>query len=167
MGRAINNQIETPLTMPQVIQATEAHCAELAPKLREVDVREIAATNPTLTPLEVLRKSVEVSEAFAVVDSEGCLAVFGLRNLGNRVGVPWMLCSDRFFEKHSRKFIKQCKYYVNYMASGYRYLFNQISVENLVCQRWLTWLGFTIHTDEVLDINGTPFYKFDVGHIHV
>jgi hypothetical protein len=148
--------------MVQVLKATPEHAEQLAPILRAIDVSEVKATNPSLTPKEVLMESLRLTKrAYAVVDEGRCLAMFGVTPLENNVGVPWLLSSDRFFELHSDKFARQCRKYLKEMSEGYHYLFNFIAVDNSKCQRWLSWLGFHIHTETVIEFNGKPFYKFD------
>jgi hypothetical protein len=140
--------------------ATKQDCQELHPRLRAEDIREMLATNPDGDTLEMLYESLEVSaRSFAVMDDTGCIAIFGVRSyLGN--GIPWMLASDNLFKNFSRQFIKQCKFYANRLVQDYEYSYNYIATTNVITQRWLTWLGFTINTAETVNYGGVDFHPF-------
>lgn len=144
--------------------ATLKDCEELAPRLREIDVKEIRAiAGAEGSPYGGLRSSVEHSEkTFAVIgDREQCIAIFGVGRVNDEGGVPWMLCSEELFEQHSRQFRKQCAVYSYELTKGYKWLCNYVAKENTKAIRWLTWLGFTVdhHKEHTFgDLIFLPFW---------
>ena len=147
--------------MVQVIEAKEAHCEALASRMRVIDRRELLATCPNHTPQEVLLKSLELSmKAFSVEEDSKIIAMFGVTKSSPKIGIPWLLASDEFFENHSWKFMRQCKEYFEVLIGSFDYLFNFVAVENTKAIRWLEWLGFTIERATLVHLNGLDFYKF-------
>ena len=149
--------------MVTIVESNHHHCAELAPIMREMDQKECGATNPGVSLEEVLTKCVDGStRSYSVVDSEdGCLAIFGVRDVENNEGVPWLLASDLFFTKYRRRFIKEAPEFLKILLGTNDHLFNYVSVENKVSQRWLQSLGFKISTTISVHLNGLDFYPFD------
>lgn len=148
--------------MIKVIPAELHHCEELAPILREMDIKELEASMPLFNTYQQLTICFNLSdETYAVVDEEiGCIAIFGVRDVGDSVGVPWMLSSKYFMDNHSKRFLKECGEYLSKISKPFTYLYNYISVENKVCIRWLEWLGFTVSKDKEYFVGDTPFYLF-------
>lgn len=145
-----------------ILEATAEHCTALAPNLREMDQIECRAVSPGYSNEEILKRcALEATRSYAVVDSEdGCLAIFGVRELGAGVAIPWMLASDLFFTKYKRRFIREAPEFVQKLLGDNHYLCNYISRDNHVCIRWLSSLGFTVDTDKVIDVNGVDFHPF-------
>jgi hypothetical protein len=148
--------------MIKVIPAERVHCDQLAPILREMDKFELSASMPIYNTYQQLITCYKISDStFSVMDDElGCIAMFGVRESSGSVGVPWMLSSSYFMDNHSRRFMKECRFYLENMTKMYSRLFNYISTENYVCIRWLEWLGFTIHKDRSFYVGDKPFYLF-------
>lgn len=148
--------------MVQVIKPTLGLAIDLANNLRPMDLLELSATNPDKTPKEILELSIQISSYCYAIEEDGkCLGMFGVVPIGDSIGVPWMLSTDKFFELHTLKFMRQCKKYFKDMSWGFGYLANYIAVENTKCQQWLKWLGFTIHEGDVIYHENVPFYMFD------
>ena len=141
--------------------ATHADCLDLTTRIRDEDLREILATHPKELPDVALQISLDLSyKSFAVMeDGVGCIAIFGTCKtaLG---GVPWMIASDILFERSHRKFIRNCKDYVKELTEDFAYSYNQVAVTNVKAHRWLSWMGFTIHTTQTNIVNGVQFYPF-------
>ena len=140
---------------------TLQHCDELSPRLRQHDLEELLASRPGLAPEVILKECVQVSaKTFSVISEEvGCVAIFGVRTSGDQ-GIPWMLSSEYLFEKAPRRFIRECRYYVEELTKDYSHSFNWVSVSNLKAQAWLEWLGFTVNRGNPITHNGVTFYPF-------
>lgn len=149
--------------MVEVVKAELHHCEELAPRLREIDVKEIRVVDQVTPLVDLLKLCVSsASKAFAVVDDQGCLAVFGVRDMNNKSGIPWFLSSPIFFTKYYRRFIKETPQFLDELWGDKTYLFNYISKDNKTSRRWLTKLGFTVHIDKPLRLkDDNIFYYFD------
>lgn len=149
---------------PIVIKADYQHCIELAPNIRNIDSLEMHASNTLeLSNEDLLKVYLELSsDSYAVIYRGKCLAIFGVKR-EDLVAIPWMIMTDDFINKHSRVFLKECKDYLNKLLEGCKYSFNFISVDNTKSQRWLEWLGFTIHKDRTMLIRGVNFCLFDKG----
>lgn len=148
--------------MIKVIPAVREHCKQLAPILREMDKHELSCTMPYLNTYQQLTTCYKLSNStFSIVDDNlGCIAMFGIREYSETVGIPWMLSSSHFMDNHSRRFARECGQYVKEMEAPFKKLFNYISIENHVCIRWLEWLGFTVHKDRLYHVGESPFYLF-------
>jgi hypothetical protein len=148
--------------MVEVITATKKHAEQLAPKLRDIDVREIKVANPKESVKSLLKMCVESStDTWAIVDNKSCVALFGIRDMENNSGIPWMLSSPEFFTKYYRRFIKETPDWLEKLWGNKTYLFNYISKDNSTSIKWLTKLGFTIHSEKPIEFNNEVFYYFD------
>lgn len=148
--------------MVEVVTAKKKHAEQLAPKLRDIDVREIKVANPDTSVKELLRMCVEGStDTWAIVDNKSCIALFGIRDMENNSGIPWMLSSPEFFTKYYRRFIKETPDYLEKLWGTKTYLFNYISKDNSTSIKWLTKLGFTIYSEKPIEFNNEVFYYFD------
>ena len=95
--------------MVQIIKPTTEHTKDLAPRLRPEDIIEITVASPELELEEILNLCIETStDSYAVVDEEdGCVAIFGVRDMDQDSGIPWFLSCDLFFTKYKKRFIKE------------------------------------------------------------
>lgn len=143
---------------PYVRDAVYEDTASLAPRLRAEDVTELYyATGKT--PLQVLRKSYELSnKCWAVIYKEKVIALFGVSDAG-KVGVPWMLASDEL-KDIKKSFLRECKDYVARMGEGHDLLTNYVWVGNEIHIQWLKWLGFTFLDPIEYGFAKKPFMQF-------
>ena len=135
----------------------------LAPKLREIDCREVRAMSRQ-EPAEALRRSLEVSSTARAAVIEGQVGLmWGIGRLGGFlgfVGSPWMLSSDIIERPDvAREFIRRSRPQARELEAGFRRLENWVHVENAAAIRWLKWLGFSFSAEPAL-INGEAFYHF-------
>ncbi len=88
------------------------------------------------------------------------VGVFGVvEHQGN--GIIWMVASDLLVtKKHSKKFIRQTKTWVNKLNDKYPLLFNVVDKSNEVHIRWLKWSGFTFIKEKPWGAFGFPFIEF-------
>ena len=148
--------------MVQIITPTKEHTKDLAPRLRPEDIIEITVASPELELEEILNLCVETStDAYAVVDKDdGCVAIFGVRDMDKDSGIPWFLSCELFFSKYKRRFIKEGPEYLKKLFGSKKHLYNYVSKDNTRSQRWLQSLGFTIHKQEI-NFKDVVFYAFD------
>lgn len=148
--------------MVQIIKPTTEHTKDLAPRLRPEDITEITVASPDLELEEILNLCVESStDSYAVVDEEdGCVAIFGVRDMDQNSGIPWFLSCDLFFTKYKKRFIKEGPEYLKKLFGSKKHLYNYVSKENTRSQKWLQSLGFTIHKQEI-KFKDVVFYAFD------
>ena len=148
--------------MVQIITPTKEHTKDLAPRLRPQDIIEITVASPELELEEILNLCVETStDSYAVVDEDdGCVAIFGVRDMDKDSGIPWFLSCDLFFTKYKKRFIKEGPEFLKKLFGSKKHLYNYVSQDNTRSQRWLQSLGFTIHKQEI-KFKDVVFYAFD------
>lgn len=148
--------------MVQIITPTKEHTKDLAPRLRPEDIIEITVASPELELEEILNLCVETStDSYAVVDEDdGCVAIFGVRDMDKDSGIPWFLSCDLFFTKYKKRFIKEGPEFLKKLFGSKKHLYNYVSQDNTRSQRWLQSLGFTIHKQEI-KFKDVVFYAFD------
>ena len=148
--------------MVQILTPTTEHTKDLAPRLRPEDITEITVASPELELEEILNLCVDTSTySRAVVDDEdGCVAIYGVRDMDKDSGIPWFLSCDLFFTKYKKRFIKEGPEYLKKLFGSKNHLYNYVSQDNTRSQRWLQSLGFTIHKQEI-KFKDVVFYAFD------
>ena len=147
----------------KVIQATEEHCKQLAPVLREHELEEVSVVAPEKSTEQILKDCIDISEtAYAVVtDKDDCVAMFGVSAVSEDAGVPWMLASELFFTKYKKRFIKETPNYLDLLWGKRKHLYNYVSAKNKLSQDWLKHLGFTVHEDKPIKVKDIEFYTFE------
>ncbi len=128
----------------RVVPAVAAHVAELAPRLRGADRREIRAAFGR--PAEaILRAGFRNSRrCWTVLASRRPVAMFGVgRRPQPRVGTAWLLASEEF-GRFRGQLRREGPYWVEVLMAGHDVLANFVMAENRVAIRWLTWLGFEL-----------------------
>ncbi len=140
-------------------KARLADALDLAPRLREMDLRELRAVTDD-APAEVLSRDIAGSDfAWAAVIGGRCHALFGVTSFPATpgVGIPWFLSSD-IAVKFRREWLEVAPRYLDAMHAKYRTLTNAVHQENAVSIRWLRRMGFQL--TEPLQIRGEPFIVF-------
>ena len=150
-----------------VIEPTNEHCKQLAPRLRPHEIEEVTVNHPDKTIEEILLLCLEISsESYCIYDDElGCIALFGVTVVDDESGIPWMLSSQEFFTTYKRRFIKETPDYLDKLFGKRKHLYNYVSAKNKLSQRWLKHLGFTIHKDKRVKFKNVLFYPFDIKRI--
>ena len=148
--------------MVQIITPTKAHTKDLAPRLRPEDIIEITVASPELELEEILNLCVDTSTytRAVVYDEDGCVAIYGVRDMDKDSGIPWFLSCDLFFTKYKKRFIKEGPEYLKKLFGSKKHLYNYVSQDNTRSQRWLQSLGFTIYKQEI-KFKDVVFYAFD------
>lgn len=141
----------------EVVPATEEHCREMLPNMRQEDIDEIYAA-AGIGPEEALMTTFRTStSSWAGLVDGAVFCVFGVcpGNLLAREGVPWLLGTPAI-RKHAKVFLSRDMAYVRAMLEVYNLLENYVDVRNAVSIGWLKRLGFKF--DEPV-----PYGKF--GHL--
>jgi len=140
-------------------KATEKDVQELSEKMREADAIEVMASNG-LTPLEALTQGFELSESLAIIHKDELIGMFGVAKIGDDIGSPWMLGSDKIPEI-KKDLLTQALDWVVETNKQYPLLVNYVDARNKVAIRWLKYLGFNFVRK--IPYHGTgrvPFYEF-------
>lgn len=135
-------------------------CHYLAKRLRKADLKDVAAAG--LDPLESLIRGYVYSKdcrTIALPDGRPA-AMFGVATFqvdDLKVGSIWLLGTDELIE-HRWKFLRESKYWLKHMSSGFDLLCNSVHKDNEEHIKWIRWLGFTFlrHTE----CHGEPVIEF-------
>lgn len=137
------------------------HIAPIAENMREVDKREVWASDRQ-TPLEALILSFQHAELAWTCFVDGSPAfMWGVSVPGGMMsftGIPWLLGTEAL-RSVSVEFLKQSVPYVELMQERFPRLENYVHTGNRLSIRWLRWCGFVL-ADERTEINGEAFFKF-------
>ena len=126
----------------EVVPAKIEHAYQLAPHMKQADREEVKAASG-LEPLEVLLKSLELSEkAYTImVAGSEVIALGGLVHLTQEVGIPWALTSDKIV-LYPKQFCSITKELIKGFHKSYPLLTNFCDARNTTTIRWLKWCGF-------------------------
>lgn len=128
----------------RVVPAVAAHVGELAPRLREVDRREIRAAFGR--PAEAILGAGfrNARRCWTVLAGRRPVAMFGVgRRPQPRVGTAWLLASEEF-GRFRGQLRREGPYWAGILMAGHDVLANFVLAENRLAIRWLTWLGFEL-----------------------
>lgn len=75
---------------------------------------------------------------------------------------PWMVGTDDLV-RYQVPFLRRCCYYVNIMQASFPYLHNWVDERNVVAQRWLKWMGFSVEGPKPFGPFGDDFRHFKLG----
>lgn len=128
----------------EIVPATHAHAAELAPRMRRADVEELADLGHA--PLAALEQSIDASRHAYTASFDGrILCMFGVapRSLLSDEAFPWLLAAPEMV-RHAITLQKVSKPFITRARKEFIWLHNYVSPRNVVAIRWLRWLGFSI-----------------------
>jgi hypothetical protein len=153
-----------PVSEVEIRPARLEDAEELAPKLRDADLREIQASVHD-KPLALLQKGIKLSEpCFAVVDGlDRVIALFGVvpDTEDEDVGLIWMLASDELVD-HQTRFIRESRVWIEELQGRFPVLWNFVDARNDVHIRWLLWCGFSlVQRIESYGVEKRPFLRFE------
>lgn len=134
----------------------------LAARLRSADLEEIRAGS-TASPLDVLRRSAELSEpSCSIIGNSGHVAgMFGIVEEGS-FGRVWLLGSEELVTRPLvKQFLKECPQYLSVMARPYERIGNIVLAANVVHVRWLKFMGFTFTGNTQRGYRGDEFLEFE------
>lgn len=141
--------------------ATMEDAAELAPRLRTADRREVMASHGH-RGLQALQSSLDRSElAWAVRHDGELLSLHGVVRVSilGGTGSPWLLGS-RSLVNHKRALMEISRAHVQGWRERYDFLENWVDAGNALSIRWLRWLGFTLEPAAPYGRFGRPFHRF-------
>ncbi|VWC40595.1 hypothetical protein BLA6993_07027 [Burkholderia lata] len=148
----------------EIVPATVEHAIAMAPRAREVEVRELR-DSAGLSVLDVLIGELARSaSAWSwVVDGE-VACMFGLvtptRISGN--AFPWFL-SSHLVDRHAHAFARASRLLLPELLERHPRLIGMVDARYALSVRWLTWLGARIGEPEPWGVVGAPFRKFEIG----
>lgn len=143
-------------------QAVGADAFNLAPRLRPLDLREIAGMSGQ-RPVDALQRCIRLSDApqTIVVDALP-VALFGVAPLPSGVGgAPWFLCSPEVSQVRLR-LIREGRAWVEKMAEKYGILQNYCLQEHEESLTFLDSLDFTF--TRVVSFHDLNWVEFERRH---
>lgn len=148
--------------------ATHAHVAFLAPRLRDADLRELAAVRGRPDARAALLDGLNSPDPTytALVDGEP-VCMFGTApSAFPEAGQVWLLGTDRL-RQLSSIFLRQSRPWVSRLHARYPVLANCCDKRNDVHIRWLRWCGFTfIREHATFGVARVPFLEFvRISHV--
>ena len=134
------------MTVYAIVEAGPQHVAEMAVNMRHADREEAYAQTGAHPAFGVGASYGSATIAWAGLVDGQVACVFGVSpadEIDGKVGHPWMIGSP-LVEKHQKRFLRECREYVDAMLGLYPVLENYVDVRNTTAIRWLRWLGFDI-----------------------
>lgn len=142
----------------EIVPATLALAAEMAPRLRTPDLEEVTASHGQ-TAMDVLSSSLGLSlEAWALLIDGTPAAIWGVQPICRpaRVGLVWMLGTESI-SSHRLLFWKLCRREVERLMREWSVLFNWIDARYGASLRWAERLGFLVDEPRPYGRSGAPF----------
>lgn len=129
-------------------------------RLRQTDVHEIYASHHR-TPEEALTMCVEKTIFAATIENGRPAGIFGINteNILGRSATIWMLSTDDL-DKIGVRFLKNSRWFVDYMLEYYPFLENYVHEKNVKSIEWLKFLGAIIEDKQPYGIDGELFHHF-------
>lgn len=113
---------------------------DLATNMRDGDLAEVVASGRSDVFSGVFL-SVKQSIAYAVIDDDKVLAMFGVVPVRFEQGhMIWLLGTHRL-ERYKKRFVRQSKDILEEWQRDYGVLYNFVHEDNRQTVRWLKWLG--------------------------
>lgn len=144
-----------------IIKALPEHIPIIAVKSRQQDLDEFWAANYT-NSTDAMRLGIKHSkEAWTgVIDGEP-VCMFGVvqNSLLFSIGAPWFIGGSGL-EKHPMTFLFRCREAVSGMAERFGKLENHVDARHKQAQKWLRFMGFTLHEKQPFGVLQLPFYRF-------
>lgn len=155
--------------MPKITytRVTPSDIHFVATHMRTPDIEEVWATGEYDLE-EALGESVSASGWSATVSCDGepvaiCGVVDSKIPYGEgTIGIPWLLGTNGLYRNAARYLIESKE--IGYaMLDRHPKLANRVHAKNEASIRWLEWMGFTVHEEEVAnEITGEPFRSFTI-----
>ena len=145
----------------RLVPAIESHVADLAPRLRDADRREVRAAFGRPADAILATGFRNARRCWTVVAGRRPVAMFGVgRRPQPRVGTAWLLASDELGRFHGQ-LRREGPYWADVLMVGHDVLANFVLVENRLAIRWLTWLGFELLVlHRGAGLGGEDFWEF-------
>lgn len=104
------------------------------------------------------------SAAHALVIGGELVSIFGEVDMGEGVGVPWMI-STTALDRHRRAFLTRCDRQIASMRERYKLLINYTDARYTKALAWMQWMGFHMHPAIPYGVNQEPFHPFTLRGI--
>lgn len=137
--------------------------AAIAANMRRGDIDEAAASG-ACGPHAAILRSIRVSHdvyAGLVDDNPACLFGLGIGDQLAGVARPWLLGTP-LIDRHRIAFLRNNRDVVEMWSRHWRVLENWVDARNVVAQRWLAWLGFTLDEAAPFGPFKYPFHRFEM-----
>lgn len=127
---------------------------------KESDLYEICAKN-----IDEVSEKFELyyhisNEIWFIKNEMGIIGIYGLREENAKIGIPWML-SVEIPTSSKSDFLRVSHRICNEWKRKYEILYNYTAVQNDISHKWLSFLGFKILKQDIVEYqNGRQFYKF-------
>ncbi len=145
--------------IPVIVPAEAAFAADLAPRLRDADVAELAANGRA--PLEALTRCLGLSSlAFGIVAAGRPIALYGFAPVSETTACPWLLAADELSTVHRSWLLRNTQRIVKSGDHIWSHHRNRVDARNTVHVRWLSWAGFTLEAPEPFGPFSLPFRAF-------
>jgi len=148
-----------------VVPATFDHAAQMAPRMRLSDRREIWASGMR-TPLKVLMASLRAAPAWCGTADGVPVCMYGIVPAAAHVGVPWLLGTDDL-PRYAVPFLRGSRLYIDRARREFQLLTNYIDARNETSIAWVRWLGFSVLPAVPFGPFGLPFHRFEMRRDHV
>ena len=146
--------------MHEVVPVQEWHIKELAETMQIEDKQSVWAL-AHFSPEQGLKHSLTNSiESYTWLADNKVGAIYGITSgtLLDSYVCPWFLGSD-LVKKYPRIFLTGCKEWVEDTVNKYDWLQNYVDARHKRSIKWLKWMGFKIHPEQPLGLDGLLFHK--------
>ncbi|MDC1295541.1 hypothetical protein N8077_04330 [Myxococcota bacterium] len=147
-----------------VTTASPEDARSLAPRLRDIDLQELAASSGS-SPLDILLHGAEFSTLGMSVRVDGQVeAMFGVVPYpeDENAGIVWLLASDEFFAVGPVRLLRQSRIWLERMHRHFPILFNLTLTSNEAAINYLAYLGFNFTVlHPFYGITERPFLQFE------
>ena len=143
----------------RILEGEDWHLNYLIGRLREEDYNEVKAATGQ-DPNDVLRDAwLTKGKRWTIEYMDRIVGVFGLKDGGNEIGVPWLLGNEGI-RKIGRAFVGESGRIIAGMLQDFPVLMNYVDARNKTSIRWLEWCGFNIHAPVPYGAEQLPFHPF-------
>lgn len=136
----------------------------IADRLSRVDKEECHAVGkiPELAVFDCFFSSKEACLIFRTEECSVpvCIGAFGVKEdtlIGSKTGTPWVFITQHVARRHRIALARLSKQGVEQLMKHYNKLENCVYCKNVVAQRWLKWLGFTMTDRYIMSVAGQKF----------
>lgn len=142
--------------------SVRADALYLADHLRPSDLEELEAAG--IRTSEARKEAILVAlylegECHTLMVDGVPAAMFGVVDMGNGKGSPWLL-GTTVLDTQKRRLLTDARVVVQNMMQQYNALENYIYEGSKINRRWLRWLGFSEDAPQPHPVTGEPFIRF-------
>lgn len=149
------------MTEVKITPSTLGDAVELSVLMREEDRAEVAAAVGWDAEEATRRGLADSVECWTMRAEDDLLAMYGVVDLGGKIGLGWLLSADAV-EENARAFWLACKRELPALLERWDVLYNAIDCRHAKALRWAEHLGFELFEPELYGALGIPFRPFIV-----